>query len=300
LAEFPARHCSGNFAQKINQSHISVSNEQPVKYKDKLMPYETILYDLNGPVLTITLNRPDKLNALTAELLHELRAAFEQAGNDQQVRVIVLTGAGRGFCAGADLAAASALRASEVDFSYSKMLSSTYHPLILTMTVLPKPIIAAVNGVAAGAGMSLALACDLRIAAESASFVQAFIKIGLVPDSGSTWLLPRLIGTARALELMMSGRKVSAWESRALGIANQVVSDAELSSVVDAIANQYAVAPTKTIGYLKQAVNFALSSTLADALAKEADMQDMAGNTSDHFEGVAAFLQKRPPLFTGE
>lgn len=264
------------------------------------MPYETILYDLNGPILTITLNRPDKLNAMTVELLHELHAAFEQAATDPQVRVIVLTGAGRGFCAGADLAAAASLRDANTDFSYSHMLESTYHPLILTMTSLPKPIIAAINGVAAGAGMSLALACDLRIITESASFIQAFIKIALVPDSGSTWLLPRLIGTARALELMMSGRKVTAGEALTLGIANQVVPDAQLPAAVSQIASEYVLAPTKTIGYLKQAVNFAQTSTLADALAKEAEMQDLAGGTADHFEGVAAFLQKRQPIFKGE
>ena len=158
------------------------------------MSFETILYEIENSIVTITLNRPDKLNAMTPTLLGELKAAFEQANSDQTVRVVILTGAGRGFCAGADLAAASQVMMSE-GFSYEENLNVTYNPLILTMQNLQKPIIAAVNGVAAGAGMSLTLACDMRIAAESASFLQAFVKIGLVPDSGSTWMLPRLIGT---------------------------------------------------------------------------------------------------------
>ena len=263
------------------------------------MSFETILYQIENSVLTITLNRPDKLNAMTPALLRELKEAFEHANNDSSVRVVVLTGAGRGFCAGADLAAASELM-MQGGFSYEENLNSTYNPLILTMQSLQKPIIAAVNGVAAGAGMSLALACDIRIAAESASFLQAFVKIGLVPDSGSTWMLPRLIGMTKALELMLTGQRVSAAEALDLGIVNRVVADADLGSTVQQMAQMFAAAPTKAIGLIKQAVNFAATSTLEEAMKNEAALQDAAGKSADHMEGVASFLEKRPAVFKGE
>jgi len=263
------------------------------------MSFETILYVLEYSVLTIRLNRPDKLNAMTPTLLRELKEAFEQANDDKQVRVVILTGAGRGFCAGADLAAASQLMMSG-GFSYEDNLNATYNPLILTMQSLQKPIIAAVNGVAAGAGMSLALACDMRIAAESASFLQAFVKIGLVPDSGSTWLLPRLIGMTKALELMLTGQKVSAAHALEMGMINQVVADADLAATVSQMAQLFANAPTKTIGLIKQAVQFASTSTLEAAMKNEAALQDIAGKSADHLEGVAAFLEKRSAQFRGE
>ncbi len=262
------------------------------------MSFETILYAVENGILTITFNRPDKLNAMTPTLLRELKEAFEDAGKDTQVRVVILTGAGRGFCAGADLAAASELMMSG-GFSYEENLNATYNPLILTMQSLQKPIIAAVNGVAAGAGMSLVLACDLRIAAESASFLQAFVKIGLVPDSGSTWMLPRLIGMTKALELMLTGQKVTAQEALALGLVNQVVADADLGEIVQKMAEMFATAPTKTIGLIKQAVNFASTSTLEAAMKNEATLQNVAGQSADHMEGVAAFLEKRPAIFIG-
>ncbi len=263
------------------------------------MPFETILYEVNAGILTITLNRPDKLNAMTELLLRELKDAFVQSGIDRDVRVIVLTGAGRGFCAGADLAAATEQMMSG-GFSFKDNLIATYNPLILTMQSLPKPIIAAVNGVAAGAGMSLALACDMRIAAESAGFLQAFIKIGLVPDSGSTWMLPRLIGMTKALELMMTGRPVSAQEALVMGMVNQVVADADLADAVNQMAQAFVNAPTQAIGLIKQAVNYAATSSLEAALINEAELQDVAGTTADHMEGVAAFLEKRPAVFKGE
>lgn len=263
------------------------------------MLFETILYAIDNGILTITLNRPEKLNAMTPTLLRELKDAFVQASADSAVRVVVLSGAGRGFCAGADLAAASEAMMSG-GFSYEANLNATYNPLILAMQSLQKPIIAAVNGVAAGAGMSLALACDIRIAAESASFLQAFVKIGLVPDSGSTWLLPRIVGLTKALELMLTGQRVSAREALEMKMINQVVSDADLAEHVAQMAKVFANAPTKTIGLIKQAVKFASTSTLEEALHSEARLQEEAGKTSDHMEGVAAFLEKRPAQFKGE
>ncbi len=263
------------------------------------MSFETILYEIENSILTITLNRPEKLNAMTPTLLRELREAIEKANADSQVRVVIITGAGRSFCAGADLGAASELIARG-GFSYEENLNATYNPLILTMQHLAKPIIAAVNGVAAGAGMSLALACDIRIVAESASFTQAFVKIGLVPDSGSTWLLPRLVGMTKALELMLTGQKISSREALDMGMVNQVVADADFITTVNQMAQQFANAPTKTIGLIKQAVQFASTSTLEAALQKEAVLQGEAGISADHLEGVAAFLEKRPAVFKGE
>ncbi len=260
------------------------------------MSYETILYEQDGGVLTITMNRPDRLNALTITMLHELDDAFKQAGEDPAVRAVVLAGAGRGFCPGADLAA---VQDYGPDFDFGAALREHYNPLILRMVALPKPIIAAVNGVAAGAGMSLALACDLRIAAESASFLQAFVKIALVPDSGSTWLLSRLVGAGRALELALSGRRLSAQEAYEWGMVNRVVSDEAFAGAVVEMARQYAEAPTAAVGYIKQAMHRAMTSTLAEALDLEADLQSQASRLADHREGVAAFLEKRPPRFTG-
>lgn len=264
------------------------------------MTFETILYEQHEAILTITLNRPDKLNAFTDTMLDELTAAFQQAKDDATVRVVILTGAGRGFCPGQDLAHAVENGAGGNGFSYSAHLRAHYDPLILGMQAFPKPTIAAVNGVAAGAGMSLALACDIRIASETASFLQAFVKVGLVPDSGSTWMLPRLIGLTRAMELMLTGRKVTAPEALSLGIVNQVVSAGQLMESVHELAVELANAPTKAIGLIKQAVYYAQDSTLEAALRKEAELQDMAGKTVDHAEGVIAFLEKRPARFKGE
>lgn len=263
------------------------------------MNYETLLYEKKDAVLTITMNRPDRLNALTAMMLHELDDAFRRAGDDLVVRAVVLTGAGRGFCSGADLSEAMEQASSNGGVDYAANLRNTYNPLIMRMRELPKPIIAAVNGAAAGAGMSIALACDMRIAAESASFLQAFVKIGLVPDSGASFMLPRLIGTARALDMMLTGRKVSAAEALEMGMVNQVVPTDELSEVVGKLAAEFAAAPTVAIGYIKKAVEYALDHNLSEALEMEAVLQGMAGKTADHAEGVAAFIQKRPAQFKG-
>lgn len=264
------------------------------------MSYGTILYEQDGGILKITLNRPDKLNAFTDTMLDELTDAFKRADGDTSVRVVVLTGAGRGFCPGQDLASAVERGAGNGNFSYSEHLRGHYNPLILGMRALTKPIIAAINGVAAGAGMSLALACDYRIAAESASFIQAFVKVGLVPDSGSTWMLPRLIGMTHALDMMLSGRKVTAQEALAMGLVNSVVPNEQLMDMATKLAQEFASAPTWTIGLIKQAVEFASHSTLEEALNKEAELQDKAASTADHREGITAFLEKRPAQFEGK
>lgn len=265
------------------------------------MAYETLLYEVTDGVLTITMNRPDKLNALTETMLKELQDAFKQAERDKEARVVILTGAGRGFCSGADLAAAMASRNGESAKGYfRKRLDEIYNPLVMRIRQLPKPVIAAVNGVAAGAGLSLACICDLRIAVESAVFTQAFVKIGLVPDSGSTWILPRLIGMTRAMDMMITGRKITAKEALEWGLLNQVTEDGHLMEVVGAIATEFAAAPTAAIGYIKRAVNYAAGHTLEQALEYEAQMQEIAGSTADHQEGVAAFLEKRTPSFKGQ
>jgi 2-(1,2-epoxy-1,2-dihydrophenyl)acetyl-CoA isomerase len=264
------------------------------------MDYENILYEIETGVLTITLNRPDKLNALTDAMLHELNDAFKQAGRNETVRCVVLTGAGRGFCPGADLGGVQERQKKGGGFNYGEHLRTTFNPLISRMRELPKPIIGAINGVAAGAGMSIAIATDYRIAAESATFLQAFVKIGLIPDSGSTWMLPRLVGMTRAMDLMLTGRKIDARTAFEWGLVNQIVPDNELMQAVNALALTFATGPTKGIGYIKQAVRYASHSTLGEALEYEADLQDLAGRTADHQEGLSAFLEKRPPNFMGE
>lgn len=264
------------------------------------MDYQSILYAVEDGVLAITLNRPDKLNAVNDAMLHELIDAFRQAKRDNSVRCVVLTGAGRGFCPGADLDSVQERAENGGSFDYGEHLRTTFNPLITLITELPKPVIGAVNGVAAGAGMSIALATDYRIAAESAAFLQAFVKIGLVPDSGSTWMLPRLVGLTRAIDLMLTGRKIDAQTALDWGLLNQVVADDLLMSVADQMARSFAAGPTRAIGYIKQAIRFSAKSTLVEALEYEADMQDLAGRTADHQEGISAFLEKRTPKFAGE
>jgi 2-(1,2-epoxy-1,2-dihydrophenyl)acetyl-CoA isomerase len=264
------------------------------------VPTETILIGQEVGVMTVTLNRPDKLNSANDTMLAELNETFKNAERDPSVRAILLTGAGRGFCAGQDLGIARDRQGEAGEFSFREHLERTYNPLILRMRQMGKPIVGAINGVAAGAGMSIAMACDFRIAAESASFLQAFVKIGLIPDSGSTWILPRLVGMTRALDMMLTGRKISAQEAFEWGLVNQVVPDADLMSTASAFVGELAAAPTKTIGYIKRALDFAATSTLAAALDNEGDLQEIAGRTADHHEGIAAFLDKRPPQFKGE
>jgi 2-(1,2-epoxy-1,2-dihydrophenyl)acetyl-CoA isomerase len=245
-----------------------------------------------GAVMTITLNRPDVLNALNGPLHAQLRTALEQAA-DPAVRAVVLTGAGRAFCVGQDLAE---FGRGPVD----DMLRERYHPNVEAIRRLEKPVIAAVNGAAAGAGLSLACACDVRIAAESASFIPAFINIGLVPDAGGSFFIHRLLGYARAFEWMTSGHRLSAQEAREWGLVSGVVADADLPQHATDLAERYAHMPTRGIALTKRLFDNAATSTLDEQLALEARLQAEAAKTPDFEEGVAAFREKREPHFTGE
>jgi 2-(1,2-epoxy-1,2-dihydrophenyl)acetyl-CoA isomerase len=255
--------------------------------------YTTIRWESTHGVATITLNRPESLNALNAEMRRELLAALKAASRDAAVRAVVITGAGRGFCSGADLRGGSAER------DFRRVVTDEYNPLISAIRALPKPVIAAVNGVAAGAGVSLALACDLVWAADDARFLQAFVRIGLVPDSGSTRALVRALGRHRAAQLIFTGEPLSAEEAHAAGLVNVVVPAEELADAAHAAGARLAAGPTRAIGYAKRLINHAEDAALAESLAMEADLQELAGRTEDHAEGIAAFSEKRDPKFVG-
>lgn len=263
---------------------------------------DPVLYESNNGVATITLNRPDVLNAIDNDLAGGLRAAVERAAGDAQVRAVLLTGAGRGFCAGADLAATQSSQGS--DPGQPRRLGDTlverYHPIILGLREMPKPVISAVNGIAAGAGMSLALAADVVLAAESAAFLQAFSKIGLIPDAGSTWLLDRYAGAMRGRAMAMLAEKIPARDAQAFGLVWKVCPDAELTAEARQTAARLAAMPTRALALIKQAMDGAGENTLAAQLQVEADLQTEAGFTEDFREGVAAFLEKRQPVFKGK
>ena len=246
-----------------------------------------------GRVLTITLNRPDVLNAFNADLHRALAAGLKEARADD-VRAVVITGAGRGFCVGQDL---TEFREAAGDIG--ERLRGNYHPNILAIRALEKPVIAAVNGPAAGAGLSLACACDLRIASDAATFVPAFINIGLVPDSGSTYFVRRLLGTARAFEWMTSGRRLTAAEAHAWGLVSEVVEADRLQSRSAELAAELAAMPTRGIALSKRLFDHAENVTLEEQLEWEAQLQSVATRTHDFAEGVAAFLEKREPRFEG-
>jgi 2-(1,2-epoxy-1,2-dihydrophenyl)acetyl-CoA isomerase len=254
---------------------------------------QVLLSEQDGDVLTLTLNRPDAMNALNAELRSALLAALKAAARDEAARAIVLTGTGRGFCAGADLRGGSGER------EFRRVLTAEYHPLVEAIRGLPKPVVAAVNGPAAGAGLSLALAADLVVAVEGARFVPAFGRIGLVPDSGLARTLVRALGRHRAFEILMGERHLHAEDAQQLGLVAAVVPPSALVEASRALAQRLASGPTRGIGLTKRLLNAAEDDALGDSLATEAALQELAGRTEDHAEGVAAFGEKRDPVFRG-
>jgi len=258
--------------------------------------FKTLLYEVRDGVATITLNRPEVYNACNNELTFELQDAIKEAAKDNLVRVVVFTGSGKAFCSGQDLKDA----ASQGVRSYMDSVFKRYNPIIRGLRNLPKPVICRLNGVAAGAGCSLALACDIIIAAETASLTEAFISIGLVTDSGSSYFLPRLIGYSKAFEMATMPRKIPAQEAFTMGLVNRVVPAEQLDAAVKEATDYYANAPTKAIGLMKKMLNRSFNSDLETILEMEAYSQEIAGNTKDHKEGVMAFIEKRKPVFKGE
>jgi len=260
------------------------------------MDFQFLKYEAANGVARITLNRPEVYNAFNDGLTYELQDALKQAAKDTTVRVIELTGAGKAFCSGQDLKAAS----GQEKRSFFDSLHKRYNPIIRAMRSMPKPIICKLNGVAAGAGCSLALACDIIVASEEAVLVEVFINIGLVPDSGSSYFLPRLTGMAKAFELCSMGSKVKAADALELGLVNKVVPAGQLDEAVKSYTDYYAQAPTKSIGLIKKMLNKSATSSLDDMLDYEAWCQQIAGTSDDYFEGVNAFLEKRKPAFKGK
>ncbi len=255
------------------------------------MEYQTLLYHTEGGVATITLNRPDKLNSFTTTMHKEFQTVLRQVERDHAVRVAVITGSGRAFCAGQDLQDMPTLPLGD-------FVRRNYNAWILQIRNLEKPVIAAVNGVAAGAGCSLALACDLVIMSQKASLLQAFVKVGLVPDSGASYFLPRLIGYHKAMELALFGDKVSAEQALSMGLCNRVVPEAELADVVSQWAGRLAKGP-RSMGWIKRQVSRGLEQGLGEVLELEAFNQESAASTADASEAISAFLEKREPTFTG-
>lgn len=260
---------------------------------------ESILFQVEAGVAVITLNRPKQLNSFNPEMHKALKRALKQAEADDSVRAVLLTGAGRGFCAGQDLNDRNVNSGAEMP-DLGESIEKYYNPLIKQISNMPKPVIAAVNGVAAGAGANIAFACDIVFAAQSASFIQAFCKIGLVPDSGGTWVLPRLIGSARAKALMLLGDKVTASQAQEWGMIWQCVEDEALIETAMSVANHLATQPTKGLGFIKHALNHSSENSLDDQLNMEKDLQRLAGQTDDYREGIAAFFDKRTPEFKGK
>lgn len=259
------------------------------------MESPAVLYEKKGNVAHITLNRPDVFNAFNDDQSYQLQDALKQAGKDDEVRVLVLTGAGKAFCSGQDLKAI----AGSKNRSLSESLYKRYNPIIRAMREMPKPIIGRINGVAAGAGASLALACDFIIAAEHVSLIEVFVNVGLVPDSGSSYFLPKAISPARAFEMCTMAQKVTAQQALEWGLINRVVSTEALDDEVAKAADYYAIAPTLAIGMIKKMLNKATHSDLETMLQYEAYSQEIAGRSDDYREGVAAFNEKRKPEFKG-
>jgi 2-(1,2-epoxy-1,2-dihydrophenyl)acetyl-CoA isomerase len=262
------------------------------------MSYQHILYAVEGNVARLTLNRPDRLNSFNDTMHAEVRDALSRVKASAAVRVLLLTGSGRGFCAGQDLGDRAVAPGSEpVDLGAS--IERNYKPLVLGLRALPLPVVCAVNGVAAGAGANIALACDIVVAAKSASFIQAFSKIGLIPDSGGTYFLPRLIGSARAIGLAMLGDKLSAEQAAAWGLIWKCVDDVEFPASVEALLQQLSTAATRGLAAAKRAIYAAGDNSLEAQLDLERDLQRLLGKSADYREGVSAFAAKRQPRFTG-
>jgi 2-(1,2-epoxy-1,2-dihydrophenyl)acetyl-CoA isomerase len=261
------------------------------------MDFESIRFEIAAGVATLTLSRPDRLNSFTVAMHGEVRAALDAVRADRSVRCLVLTGAGRGFCAGQDLNDRAVAPGAAVDLGQS--IETYYKPLVLNLRSLPLPVIGAINGVAAGAGANIALACDIVIAARSASFVQSFAKLGLVPDAGGTWILPRTVGTVRAMGLALLGEKLMADQAAQWGLIWKCVDDDSLMPTVMTMAAQLAAGPTRGYARTKQAIYGAGLLDLEQALDRERDMQRELGQSEDYREGVAAFMDKRTPKFTG-
>jgi 2-(1,2-epoxy-1,2-dihydrophenyl)acetyl-CoA isomerase len=256
--------------------------------------YETLVVETKDGVRIITLNRPEVLNAVNAQMGQDLLQALRDAEREAEVRCVLLAASGRGFCAGADLR-----EQVPGETSLGDLLRTRYNGIVKRLRTMEKPVIAAINGVAAGAGCNLALAADLRIASERASFIEVFTRVGLIPDSGGTWLLPRLIGLGRALELMFLADPVDATTAERLGLVNRVVPHDDLMPRATEWAVRLASGPTRAYGLIKRGVNQALATGFGEALEYEASLQEIAGRTEDHREGVAAFLAKRAPAYTG-
>jgi 2-(1,2-epoxy-1,2-dihydrophenyl)acetyl-CoA isomerase len=263
------------------------------------MGHETIIVEKKNQITRITLNRPEALNALNDQMGEEFYASLKDAEKDPKTRCLIITGAGRAFSAGEDVSGLKERYAGDSHPSLGDHLRKKYHPIIMRIRSMEKPIIARINGIAAGSGASIALACDIRIASEEAGLKQAFIGVALVPDSGSSYFLTRTLGPGRALELIMTGRTVGAKEAETLGLVNRAVPAADLDKTVDEIAEKLANGPTRALGLSKRVVNQATGLELSDALEYEAQNQDIAGNSKDHLEAVQAFLEKRKPKFSG-
>ena len=263
------------------------------------MTFETITYQVEAGIARLTLNRPDRLNSFTDAMHEEIRQAMTMLETDSNARVLVLSGAGRGFCAGQDLNDRSVSSGDELP-DLGASVEKNYKPLVLRLQNLRMPSICAVNGVAAGAGASLALACDIVIAAKSASFLQAFSKIGLIPDTGGTWFLPQRVGMARAMGLALLAEKLPAEKAAEWGLIWACVEDAELAASIDKIATQFASAPTRALVRTRQAMRASMNNTLETQLDLEGSMMRELGQAHDYREGVAAFMAKRAPVFKGE